>query len=146
TGAIVLAQTPQAVPPPQQPRVTIGYVEVAGDARYEPITGFGRLVLKTRERPYTGAQVGLDEAQALSRVSKIDFALERISVRWAPTGLARAQAFVVSVLQARGSPGCRRPRPAGAARPSPPWPAGIRGRGCVTFHAPASDNRLRRYL
>src|SRR6266545_435658 len=56
---------------PSQPRTTIGYVEVAGDARYEPVTGFGRLVLKQRERPFTGAQVGLDEAQALSRVLKI---------------------------------------------------------------------------
>src|SRR5262245_32744535 len=42
-----------------QPRMTIGYVEVAGDARYEPVTGFGRLVLKHRERPFAGAQVGL---------------------------------------------------------------------------------------
>src|SRR5262245_38801696 len=50
---------------PSQPRMTIGYVEVAGDARYEPVTGFGRLVLKHRERPFAGAQVGLDEAQAL---------------------------------------------------------------------------------
>ena len=72
------AQQPPASAPPQ--RVTIGYVEVAGDARYEPITGFGRLVLKTRERPFAGAQVGLDEAQALTRVLKTEFALERISV------------------------------------------------------------------
>jgi len=54
------AQQPPSPAPPQ--RVTIGYVEVAGDARYEPITGFGRLVLKNRERPFAGAQVGLDEA------------------------------------------------------------------------------------
>src|SRR6476660_853437 len=40
------AQQPPSPAPPQ--RVTIGYVEVAGDARYEPITGFGRLVLKNR--------------------------------------------------------------------------------------------------
>src|SRR5436189_651800 len=68
-----LAQTPRA-------RVTIGYVEIAGDVRHQPITGFGRLVLKTREHPFAGAQVGLDEAQALSRVLNVDFALERISV------------------------------------------------------------------
>ena len=61
-------------------RVTIGYVEVARDTRYEPITGYGRLVLKSRERPFAGAQVGLDEAQALTRVLKTDFALERITV------------------------------------------------------------------
>ena len=63
-----LAQQPPSPAPSQ--RVTIGYVEVAGDARYEPITGFGRLVLKNRERPFAGAQVGLDEAQALTRVLK----------------------------------------------------------------------------
>src|SRR5215467_6568208 len=67
----------QGVPPPSQPRVTIGYVEIAGDARYEPITGYGRLVLKSRERPFAGAQVGIEEAQAIARVLKIDFALER---------------------------------------------------------------------
>src|SRR5215471_17718612 len=71
---VAFAQTPQ------QPRVTIGYVEIAGDPRYEPITAYGRLVLKSRERPFAGAQVGLDEAQALTRVLRIDFALERMTV------------------------------------------------------------------
>src|SRR5258707_15761140 len=65
----------------QQPRTTIGYVEVAGDARYQPITAYGRMVLKSRERPFTGAQVAIDEAEALSRVLKTNFALERISVK-----------------------------------------------------------------
>ena len=86
-----------AIPAPPQ-RVTIGYVEVAGDARYEPITGFGRLVLKTRERPFAGAQVGLDEAQALTRVLKTEFALERISV----PSPAEVAAAVVQARDARG--------------------------------------------
>ena len=73
-----LAQSPPPIAP--QPRVTIGYVEIVGDPRYEPITGFGRLVLRSREHPVAGAQVALDEAQALTRVLKTDFALERISV------------------------------------------------------------------
>src|SRR5262249_12723699 len=77
-----------------QPRVTIGYVEVAGDARYEPITAYGRMVLKSRERPFTGAQVAIDEAQALTRVLKTDFALERITVK-SPGEVAAA------VVQAR---------------------------------------------
>ena len=60
--AVLLAQQrhrtrPRAQSPPQ-PRVTIGYVEVAGDPRYEPITAYGRVVLKSRERPFAGAQVG----------------------------------------------------------------------------------------
>src|SRR5215471_4602725 len=93
-GLVCLATAAAA----QQSRVTIGYVEVAGDARYEPITAYGRLVLKSRERPFAGAQVGLDEAQALSRVLKTDFALERISVP-SPADVAGA------VLRARDERG-----------------------------------------
>ena len=57
---------------------------------------YGRLVLKTRDRPFAGAQVGLDEAQALTRVLKTDFALERITVP-SPAEVAPA------VVQARDS-------------------------------------------
>ena len=42
---------------------------------------YERLILKTREHPFAGAQVGIDEAQALTRVLKTDFALERITVK-----------------------------------------------------------------
>src|SRR5712672_2648230 len=77
SARIVPAQTP----PAPQPRVTIGYVDIAGDPRHEPIKAYERIVLKPRESPFAGAQVGIDEAQALSRVLKIDFALERITVK-----------------------------------------------------------------
>ena len=56
------------------------------------------LVLKSRERPFAGAQVGLDEAQALTRVLKIDFVLERISV-------ASAAELAGAVMQARDARG-----------------------------------------
>jgi len=102
SGVVVasLAQSAFAQqPPPAAPqRVTIGYVEVSGDPRYEPITGYGRLVLKSRERPFAGAQVGLDEAQALTRVLKTEFTLERISVA-SPAEVAPA---VVQARDARG--------------------------------------------
>ena len=75
------AQTPPPPAPPSQPRVTIGFVEIEGDPRHEPIRGYERLILKTREHPFAGAQVGIDEAKALTRVLKIDFALERITVK-----------------------------------------------------------------
>src|SRR5262249_62037046 len=71
----------QAPAPAPQTRVTIGYVDIAGDPRHEPIKAYERIVLKPRESPVAGAQVGIDEAQALSRVLKIDFALERITVK-----------------------------------------------------------------
>src|SRR5205085_7041026 len=71
----------QPAPPAQpQQKLTIGFVEIEGDPRYEPIKGFERLGLKIRAHPFTGAEVGVDEALALSRVLKTDFALERITV------------------------------------------------------------------
>src|SRR5260370_23434969 len=81
----------QPTPPPQQPpqpqqKLTIGFVEIEGDPRYEPIKGFERLTLKTREHPFAGAQVGIDEALALTRVLKTDFVLERITVKSAGEG------------------------------------------------------------
>ena len=73
-ASAVLAQSP---PQPATPaRLAIGYVEVAGDPRYEPISGYGRLVLKQREHPFVGAEVGLDEAEALVRVARTQLALE----------------------------------------------------------------------
>jgi hypothetical protein len=123
------AQQPPSPAPPQ--RVTIGYVEVAGDARYEPITGFGRLVLKTRERPFAGAQVGLDEAQALTRVLKTEFALERISV---PSS-AEVAAAVVQARDARGIQFFIVDAPAGAFKP---LAAAVRGRDVLIFNATAA--------
>src|SRR4051812_2972941 len=130
-----LAQQPPAPAPP--PRVTIGYVEVAGDARYEPITGFGRLVLKNRERPFAGAQVGLDEAQALTRVLKTEFALERISV----PSPAEVAAAVVQARDARGIHFFIVDAPADAFKP---LAAAVRGRDVLIFNATAADDALRR--
>ena len=70
----------QDAEPPRQ-RLTIGYVEIEGDVRYEPIKAYERLILKVREHPLAGAQIGLDDAKVLARVLKTDFALERITVK-----------------------------------------------------------------
>ncbi len=63
------------------PRVPIAFVELDGDARYEPIRAYGRYVLKTRDHPYAGAQVGIDDARALSRAMGADHQLERVTVK-----------------------------------------------------------------
>jgi ABC transporter substrate binding protein (PQQ-dependent alcohol dehydrogenase system) len=134
-GGAALAQGPS---PPPQPRVTIGYVEIAGDPRYEPITSYGRMVLKSRERPFAGAQLGLDDAQALARVLKIEFALERIPV-------ASAAELAGAVTKARDAgvhffivdaPAAALELLAGA----------VRGRDILVFNATASDDALRRNL
>src|SRR6516165_257848 len=134
-GGAALAQGPS---PPPQPRVTIGYVEIAGDPRYEPITSYGRMVLKRRERPFAGAQLGLDDAQASARVLKIEFALERIPV-------ASAAELAGAVTKARDAgvhffivdaPAAALELLAGA----------VRGRDILVFNATASDDTLRRNL
>jgi ABC transporter substrate binding protein (PQQ-dependent alcohol dehydrogenase system) len=122
-----------------QPRVTIGYVEVAGDSRYEPITTYGRLVLKNRPRPFTGAQVGLDEAQALTRVLKTDFALERITVN-SPAEVAGA------VTQARDASGIHFFIVDAPAEAFKPLAEAVKGRDLLVFNTTAPDDGLRRNL
>jgi ABC transporter substrate binding protein (PQQ-dependent alcohol dehydrogenase system) len=136
---LVCGATATCAQSPPQPRVTIGYVEVAGDIRYEPIMAYGRTVLKTRERPFTGAQVGLDEAQALTRVLKTDFALERISVK-SPAEVAGA------VMQARESGGIRFFIVDAPAEAFKPLADAVKGRDILVFNATAADDTLRRNL
>ncbi len=129
---------PNSRRPRAQQRVTIGYVEIAGDPRHEPIKAYERLVLKPRESPFAGAQVGIDEAQALSRVLKIDFALERITVK-------SAEEVAPAVTQARGvtsisSSSTRRPKHSGH------WQQPCEGRDVLLFNATAPDDSLRRDL
>jgi ABC transporter substrate binding protein (PQQ-dependent alcohol dehydrogenase system) len=124
---------------PQQPRVTIGYVEVAGDPRYEPITAYGRLVLRSRDRPFAGAQVGLDEAQALTRVLKIDFALERISVK-------SSAEVAAAVVRARDTSGIHFFIVDAPAEAFKPLADAVKGRDILIFNATAADDALRRNL
>src|SRR5215467_9135647 len=66
--AFIALATPaaaQTAPPSLRQHVSIAYVEIEGDPRYEPIRAYERLVLKTRDHPFTGAQIGIDEAAAL---------------------------------------------------------------------------------
>jgi ABC transporter substrate binding protein (PQQ-dependent alcohol dehydrogenase system) len=133
---VALAQNP---PSPLQARVTIGYVEIAGDPRYEPITAYGRLVLKSRERPFAGAQVGLDEAQALTRVLRIEFALERMTV-------ASASELASAVKEARDARGVHFFVVDAPAEALVPLAAAVRGRDIMLFNATAADDDLRRKL
>jgi ABC transporter substrate binding protein (PQQ-dependent alcohol dehydrogenase system) len=143
-----LAQQP--APPPQRPapppqaaqpqqKLTIGFVDIEGDPRYEPIQGADRIILKTREHPFTGAQVGLDEAQALARVLKTDFALERITVKSA----AEVASAVQQALETRNIQLFLVDAPAEAYKP---LAAAVRGRDALIFNVSAPDDALRRDL
>ena len=79
------------------PAVTIGFVEIDGDPRYEPMHGlWAHDAQDPRASASPARRSGIDEAQALTRVLKTDFALERISVK-SPAEVAPA------VMQAHDS-------------------------------------------
>jgi ABC transporter substrate binding protein (PQQ-dependent alcohol dehydrogenase system) len=76
------APTPApAQPATSQQHVKIAFVQVDGDPRYEPIRASDRIILKTPEHPFTGAQVGVDEAAPLVRILNTDFTLDHIAVK-----------------------------------------------------------------
>jgi ABC transporter substrate binding protein (PQQ-dependent alcohol dehydrogenase system) len=128
---------PQAQAPRQ--RVTIGFVDIEGDPRYEPVRAYERLVLKTRDHPFPGAQIGIDEAAALARVLNTDFVLERITVK-APEEVAGA---VTKAMAERGIKFFLIDAPAEAYKP---LAAAVKGREALLFNVSAQDDWLRRDL
>jgi ABC transporter substrate binding protein (PQQ-dependent alcohol dehydrogenase system) len=144
-ASIALAQPVAPPPAPQQPpppaaqqKLTIGFIDIEGDPRYEPIQGADRIVLKTREHPFAGAQVGIDEAQALSRVLKTDFALERITVK-----SAAEVADAVQQALTRDIHVFLVDAPVEAYKP---LAAAVKGRDALIFNVSAEDDTLRRDL
>jgi ABC transporter substrate binding protein (PQQ-dependent alcohol dehydrogenase system) len=132
-GSLAVAQDAE------RQRVAIGYVEIAGDVRYEPIKAYERLVLKIRDHPFAGAQIGLDDAKVLARVLKTDFSLERITVKSA----ADVATAVQQAMAARDIRFFIIDAPAAAFAP---LAAVVRGRDVLLFNVTAPDDALRRDL
>ena len=55
----------------------LGYVELADDPRYARNGALSGIVFTDRGRPYPGSQVALRDAQAIGRVIKVDFSMEK---------------------------------------------------------------------
>jgi ABC transporter substrate binding protein (PQQ-dependent alcohol dehydrogenase system) len=136
-AALIQPARAQSAPPPPPQRVTIGFVDIEGDPRHEPLKAYGRLVLKTREHPFAGAQVAIEEAQAIARVLKIDFALERITVK-------SADAVAPAVLQALDARNIQFFVVDAPAEAFKPLAAAVHGRDVLLFNATAPDDSLRR--
>lgn len=68
---------------------TIGYLEIADDPRYAEIRGYAGLKLKTRNRPYAGAEVALGESRVIGRALGLDLGLARVEEA-TPDALAAA--------------------------------------------------------
>lgn len=133
-----LAQTtPSAAGQPEQ-HVKIGFVTIENDPRYEPLRAYERIILKTREHPLTGAEVGIDEATALKRVLNTDFTLERIVAK-SPGDVAPA---VLAAIDA-GTHFFLIDAPAEAYKP---LAAAVRGRDVLLFNVSEPDDSLRRDL
>jgi ABC transporter substrate binding protein (PQQ-dependent alcohol dehydrogenase system) len=133
------AAQPAPAPAPPRQHVSIGYVEIEGDPRYEPVRAYERLILKTREHPFAGAQVGIDEAAALVRVINTEFALERITVKSA----ADIAGAVTQAMEGKGIHFFLIDAPAEAFKP---LAAAVKGRDALLFNVSAPDDGLRRDL
>jgi ABC transporter substrate binding protein (PQQ-dependent alcohol dehydrogenase system) len=96
TAAAQTAPTPpQPAAPPQH--VKIAFVQVNDDPRYEPIRAADRIILKTPEHPFAGAEIGVDEAAPLVRILNTDFTLDRI--------IAKSSVDVATVVAAAADAG-----------------------------------------
>ncbi len=89
--------------------------------------------------PSPAHRSGIEDAQAAARVLKIDFALERISVK-SPAEVAPRWCRRATPAASISSSSMRR------RRRSSPWPMPIRGRDILLFNATAADDALRRNL
>jgi ABC transporter substrate binding protein (PQQ-dependent alcohol dehydrogenase system) len=137
-SALATVSAQDAPRPLQRQHVKIGFVEIENDARYEPIRAYERIVLKTRAHPFTGAEVGIDDAAALARVLPADFALDRITAK-SPADVTPA---VLAALAA-GTQFFLLDAPADAFKP---LAAALRGRDALVFNVAEPDDALRRDL
>ncbi len=137
--ALAVPAFAQTAPSPTRQHVSIGYVEIADDPRYEPVRAYERLILKTRDHPFAGAQIGIDEAAPLVRVLNTEFGLERITVK-SPAEVASA------VGQARDERGTHFFLIDAPAKAFKPLAAAMAGRDVLLFNVSADDDGLRRDL
>jgi ABC transporter substrate binding protein (PQQ-dependent alcohol dehydrogenase system) len=129
-----LAQTTPEKLPEQHVKIT--FVSIENDPRYEPLRAYERIILKTREHPLTGAEVGIDEANALKRVLNADFTLDRIVAKSA----ADVAPAVLAALDA-GTHFFLIDAPTEAFKP---LAAAVRERDALLFNVSEPDDSLRR--
>jgi ABC transporter substrate binding protein (PQQ-dependent alcohol dehydrogenase system) len=135
-GFLPLAVAADDVRPRRQ--IRIAFVDIDGDLRYQPIRGYERIVLKTRAHPFTGAQIGIDDAAIFSRMLPIDFVLDRITVK-SSADIAPG----VSAALASGTHLFLIDAPTEAFKP---LAEAVRGQSALLFNVSEPDDALRRDL
>jgi ABC transporter substrate binding protein (PQQ-dependent alcohol dehydrogenase system) len=76
--ALISVLLPTAASSTQPQAFSVGYLELADDARYAEVRNYTGLKLKTVRRPYAGAEVALRESRVTGRALGLKFGLERI--------------------------------------------------------------------
>ncbi len=130
------AQEKSPASPPQG--LKIGFVEIQNDPRYEPIRTYERITLKTHEHPYTGAELGIDDAAALARVLPAQFTLERLT--------AKSSVDVASTVLAALDAGTHFFLLDGPTEAFKSLAASLHGIDALVFNISEADDSLRRDL
>src|SRR5947209_4357763 len=71
TGNSARAETPAAK------AIKLGYVELADDPRYANQGAIAGIVFPDLGRPYDGSRLAMEDAQAIGRVIKVAFSMEK---------------------------------------------------------------------
>lgn len=121
----------------EQTRFGIGYLEVADDPRYVEDRSYTGLKLKTRRRPYPGAEVGLRDSRAVGRALGLALALERVTA-------ADPAALAHEVVRLRDEAGIRFFVVDAAGDALLDLADATRDAGVLLFNISEPDDRLRR--
>ena len=124
--------------PSAKQQINIAFVEIENDPRYAPVRAYERIILKTRAHPFTGAELGLDDAAPLARVLKADFRLQRITVKSA--------AEVAPAVRAALDAGTHFFLIDAPAESFKPLAEAVRGRDGLLFNVSEPEDSLRRDL
>lgn len=135
--ATVAQNPPSDQPAVPQQQVRIAFIELQDDPRYEPVA-YERIILKTREHPFAGAEVGIDEARPLTRLLSTDFALERL--------VAKSPADVTAVVSNALDGGTHFFLIDAPAEAYKALAAAVKGRDALLFNVSTPDDSLRRDL
>ena len=142
TGA-ALAQFQPVAPRPALPQsgaalkqITIGFIDLDGDPRYEPMEVYQRHILKDLDPAYQGAEMGVEDSVIMNRSTGAEFKLQRFTLKSADAALAAVQEG-----QGKGISFFLIDLPASAYKAVA---AGVKGKDVLLFNVSAPEDTLRR--
>ena len=123
--------------PSAKRQIDIAFVEIENDPRYEPARAYERIILKTRAHPFTGAELGIDDAAPLVRMLKADFGF---------SASVKSAADVAPAVRAALDAGTHFFLIDAPAESFKPLAEAVRGRDVLLFNVSEPDDALRREL